>query len=145
MTKQKPLVNPHQTTQDWVTEKLGTGNKTERQAETKPTGQQGRTRSKVFFFLFLSIKDSKKPLFFRHLHTYTKCTLLWAVITHCWTFRLLDSLNWSINAAYRKHSFTLKFITIVHSYISIVSVHSSGSVTSEDTGNCHTIHRNSNE
>lgn len=112
MTEQKPLVNSHQTSQVWVTEKFGTGNKTERQAETKPTGQQGKTRSKVYFF---SVKDSKKT-FYSGIYTHTHTPQVHIAMS---SVGLLDSLNRSINAPYRKHSFTLKFITVVHSYISL--------------------------
>lgn len=59
MTVQKPSVNLHQISQEWVLEKPGTGDKTD--TETKSTVHQRKTLSQDFF----SVKDIKENVFIR--------------------------------------------------------------------------------
>lgn len=75
---------------------------------------------KGIFFFFFSEKDSKKNLFFRHLHTHTQSAHCYELYLHT-AAGLLDSLHQSINALYRKHSFTLNFIScsLIHLFQSI--------------------------
>lgn len=114
MTEKKPLVNLHQISQEWVSEEVGTGDKTDTNTETKSTVQQCKTWTQDFFiFFFFSVNDIQENIFVRLFPT-QKYTQVWAIINS--TLVPWAAVIKAFKRTYRKHSLMLKVMKVTHTF-----------------------------
>lgn len=112
MTEKKPLVNLHQISQEWVSEKVGTGDKTDTNTETKSTVQQCKTWTQDFLFFFLWTTFRK--IFLSGSFPHKKYTQVWAIINS--TLVPWAAVIKAFKRSYRKHSLMLKVMKVTHTF-----------------------------